>query len=152
MSFRRFLPEFKPFACFVIMLCVTCSVYSSEEDFLGWQSVVIRSKEAGAAGIVVIEIETEGRDFTSLVVNAFGKQFALASDELAKMAGFQVSSLRTTHEAGYEEVGGHTVYLSFQRTSLSKIDGPVTEEIKISVNSSGISVADPIRPERQHKE
>ena len=126
-----------------VLLCSALPAFSSEEEALIWQSVVVRCREVPAAGMVSCEIDVDGRNYRKLLIQAFGKAFTIGADDLIKLEGYPLSSLTMTHEVGYAEIGGPTVHLRWKRTRFSKMDGPITEEILISVTSTGVLVTGP---------
>jgi hypothetical protein len=116
---------------------------ASEEEFLAWTSAVIQCGKTPEAGDISCEIKTGEKGWEKFVIQAFGKTHTLPATDLGKLTGFPLSSLRTTHEGGYEELGGYTVHFRFDRTSYNAAKKLVTEIIYVSVNKKGISVSDP---------
>ncbi len=106
---------------------------ASEEEFVPWQSVTVKSPELSVVGIVTVEASTQGGAYQKLTVTAFGRSHALAAAELKRLEGFPLSSLILTHEAGYAALGGHTLHLKFSRTSYDEARMPVKETIVLSV-------------------
>ena len=66
----------------------------------------------------------------------------MSATDLAKLEGFPLSSLRTSHEAGYESLGGYTVHFRFDRTFYNPEKKLVTEIIYVSVTKNGVTVSD----------
>ena len=115
---------------------------ASEADFLGWTSAVIQCGKTPEAGDISCEMKVGEKGWEKFVIQAFGKTHALPATDLAKLSGFPLSSLRTTHEAGYEKLGGYTVSFRFDRTFYSSEKKLVTEIVYVSVNQKGVTVSD----------
>lgn len=121
----------------VLAACVT-TLRASEEEFMAWQSITLKcANEKTPAGPVSCEITTGEAGYDAFVIRAFGQEFKLSADELAKLKGFPLSSLSTRHEAGYKELGGYSVHFRFQRAS-----GKKTEAIYVTVTQKGVRVSD----------
>ncbi len=110
---------------------------------LDWTSVAIQCVETPEAGAVSCEIKTGEKGWKQFIIQAFGKTHALAPADLKKLDGFPLSSLRTSHEAGYEELGGCTVHFRFDRTFYNSDKKLVTETIYVSVTKNGATVSEP---------
>ncbi|MCX6880581.1 MAG: hypothetical protein NTW21_43265 [Verrucomicrobia bacterium] len=121
----------------------TLPAIASEEDSLKWTSVIIQCGRTPEAGNISCEARTGEMGWAACTVRAFGKEYVLPEAALAKLKGFPLSSLETTHEAGYEELGGYTVHFRFARTVNNPENKVVTEIIYVSVNKNGISVSEP---------
>ena len=130
-----------PLLCFICL--ASLPAFASEEDSLGWTSAVIQCGKTQAAGDISCEIRTGEKGWEKFVIQAFGKPHALTESELTKLGGFPLASLRTTHEAGYEKLGGYTVHFRFDRTFYNADKKLVTEVIYISVNKKGLRVSEP---------
>ena len=118
------------------------SATASEEEFLGWTSAVIQCGKTSEAGDISCEIKTGEKGWEKFVIQAFGKTYTLPATDLGKLTGFPLSSLRTTHEAGYEELGGYTVHFRFDRTFYNPEKKLVTEIIYVSVTKNGVTISD----------
>jgi hypothetical protein len=127
----------------IVFLISTCVVSASEEEMLNWHSVVIQCGTTPEAGTVACEIRTEDTKWQKFTIQAFGKTHALPASDLKKLSGFPLSSLRTSHEAGYEILGGYTVHFRFARTFYNPEKKLVTETIYVSVTKNGVTVEDP---------
>jgi len=128
----------------VISLLLFGVTFASEEEFLDWTSALVQVEGTPGAGEISISVTVESGVWSSFTINAFGKTHALSDDELSGLNGFPLSSLRTTHEQGYEELGGYTVHFRFDRTSYSEESELVSEIIYVSVNREGLSVSEPL--------
>jgi hypothetical protein len=130
------------FALPILLLASTVGVPASEEDFLAWTSAVIQCGRTPEAGDISCEIKTGDKGWQKFAIQAFGKTNTLSTTDLARLDGFPLSSLRTTHEAGYEELGGYTVHFRFERTFYSANKKLVTEIIYVSVCKKGVTISD----------
>lgn len=92
---------------------------ASEEEHLVWQEVKITSPERKDTGKVVFSAKTDGKAYLSIDIEAFGKSHAVPKEMLEKLADFPLSSLTTTHEAGYERLGGHMVHFKLKRVDFT---------------------------------
>jgi hypothetical protein len=120
--------------------------YASEEEFLTWNEVRIVSPQRDDTGQVVFAAKVEGETYREINIEAFGKKYAVGKEDLAKLAAFPLSSLVTTHEAGFARTGGHMVHFKLKK-SLNDPDGKLVEQ-KAAVTISqgqGLSVAAPHR-------
>jgi hypothetical protein len=130
--------------CVIISLLVlSLSAYGSEEDYMIWKQVKIRTAGNKETGEVSFAAQTDGKTFKSISITAFKKQFKLAKADLAKIKGFPLSSLTITHEAGYVQLGGHTVHFKMKRVyyRLKKL---VEGRVRISISKGkGLEVHGP---------
>ena len=115
---------------------------ASEAESLSWTSAVIQCRKTSEAGNVSCEIKTGEKGWEKFVIKAFGKTHTLSSTDLAKLEGFPLASLRTSHEAGYERLGGYTVSFRFDRTFYNPEKKLVTEIIYVSVTKNGVTVSE----------
>lgn len=119
----------------ILALATFASVsLGSEEEFLSWQTLRIKSPEHIETGVVTVEATTDASNITKLSIEAFGRKTILSEAELKQLEGFPLSSCVLTHGPGYAALGGHTVHMRLKRTIY---DGEAkttkTEEIIISV-------------------
>src|SRR5262249_34492040 len=118
--------------------------YASEEEFLPWSEVRIVAPEIKDVGTDVLSAKTDGEKYREMSVEAFGKRYALNKEQLDKLSGFPLSSLRTTHEAGYERLGGHTVYLQLKKLTYDGDRRQVEDRVVVSVSKGrGLAVSGP---------
>lgn len=127
----------------VFLLLLSSATFASEEEFLNWTSASVQLSGTRGAGSVSINATLESGIWHSLAINAFGKVHQLSDEELAMLDGFPLSSLRTTHEQGYEELGGYTIHFRFERSFYRPDYELVSEIIYISVNRMGVFVSEP---------
>jgi hypothetical protein len=127
----------------VVLLISTVFSMASEEQNLGWTSVVVRCGRTQEAGEVSCEMEVAGDGWKRFVIQAFGAKHTLTASDLEKLKEFPLSSLRTSHEAGYERLGGHRVHFRFNRTFYNSEKKLVTETISVSATKNGVTVNAP---------
>jgi hypothetical protein len=99
------------------LLCTvsSCPVHASQEEFLPWSSVVIKSAFRDQPDIVTVTATVNGPEFSELSIEAFGRTTTLTDADLKKLSGCLLSTCRLTHEPGYRLLGGHTVHLRLTR-------------------------------------
>ena len=129
-------------ALFTMVVIPAITATASEEDFLAWTSVVVQCGKTPEAGDISCEIKAGEKGWEKFVIQAFGKTHTLPAADLVKLSGFPLSSLQTTHEAGYEELGGYSVNFRFDRTFYNSDKKLVTEIIYVSVTKKGFAVSD----------
>jgi len=127
----------------VALLLVVGVTFASEEEFLDWTSASVQVAGTPEAGEISISATVGSGVWSSLTINAFGKTHVLNDDELSRLQGFPLSSMQSTHEQGYEELGGYTVHFRFDRTFYSAESELVTEVVYVSVNREGLSLSGP---------
>jgi hypothetical protein len=127
----------------VALLLLVGVTFASEEEFLDWTSASVQVAGTPEAGDISINATVGSGVWSSLTINAFGRTHVLGEDELAMLCGFPLSSMRTTHEQGYEELGGYTVHFRFERAFYTEESELVSEIIYVSVNREGLSLSGP---------
>jgi hypothetical protein len=71
------------------------------------------------------------------------KSHAVPKEMLEKLAEYPLSSLATTHEAGYERLGGHTVHFKLKRVDFTT-RVPRESTVTLSVSKGrGITLSGP---------
>ncbi|MGF1633885.1 MAG: hypothetical protein ACFCVE_08565 [Phycisphaerae bacterium] len=92
-----------------------CSACASEEEFLQWAQVRIVAAEREDVGRVSFAAEVHNSHWRNVEAEAFGRTLLLDAQQCQRLGGFPLSSITTTHEPGYEELGGHTVHFKFRK-------------------------------------
>ncbi len=129
---------------FLLLATLRLTSAASEEEFVPWQSVTVKSSELPVVGIVTIEASTHDGAYQKLIVGAFGRTHTLAAAELKRLEGFPLSSLTLTHEGGYASLGGHTLHLKFNRTYYDEAKKLTQKTIVISVlRDAAVSISEP---------
>jgi hypothetical protein len=128
-----------------VSLLLAAPLRASEEERLSWQEVRIVCGERPETGKVELYVRMASNEVAAASITAFGRKHELAAADLAKLRGFPLTDLKLTHEAGYEELGGHTVHLRLHRTFYE--GGRVIEEtVIVSVSKGkGLAVNEPRR-------
>ncbi len=98
------------------LMLVNPAAQASEEEFLSWSEVHLVSLDRPEMGRVAFTAQVREDRWRSVHTEAFGKRFSLDDEQCRQLAGFPLSSIKTTHEVGYEPLGGHTVYFRFKRS------------------------------------
>lgn len=131
--------------CVIISLLVlSLSAYGSEEEYMIWKQVKIRTAGNKETGEVSFAAQTDGETFKSISITAFKKQFKVAKADLAKIKGFPLSSLTITHEAGYVQLGGHTVHFKMKRVYYNRLKKLVEARVRISISKGkGLEIHGP---------
>ena len=125
------------------LLLVGSSARASEEEFLVWSEVRIVSVDRKDTGRVTFTAEVRDDAWRKVEATAFDKTYSLTEGQCARLAGFPLSSIRTTHEAGYEQLGGHTVHFKFKR-SFYRESSLVESELVISISRGrGLKMSEP---------
>ena len=125
------------------VLLVGSSARASEEEFLVWSEVRIVSVDRKDTGRVTFTAEVRDDAWRKVEATAFGKAHSLSEEQCARLGGFPLGRIRTTHEAGYEELGGHTVHFKFKR-SFYRESSLVEAEVIISISrGKGLKVSEP---------
>ena len=119
-----------------ILMLAPAVALSSEEDFLDWEKATIQCNPS-----VSCSLEVRDGHWRKFQIRAFGKTNDLTEADLEKLNGFPLSSLRTTHEAGYPELGGYTIHFSFWRTYYENGTNLVHEKLYVSVTTNGVQIS-----------
>lgn len=119
---------------------------ASEEEIMGVNQAQVKTVSSSEqTGTAVFEAQTDGGEYKAVSISAFGKEFKLDKPQLEKLKGLPVSSLEVTHEAGYESLGGHTIYFKFKRQQIHPDTKKVLKTgVTISISKGkGLAVSDP---------
>ena len=113
--------------------------FGSEEDMRPFRSFRFECPAIKPFGVAVVSGTQTESGVDSVHIEAFGRSFTLPPGELAKLRGFVVNGAQISWEAGYPQLGGHTLNLVFSAGFTSTI-----RPVKIvSVNEHGdITVRD----------
>ncbi|MCW1926303.1 hypothetical protein OKA05_27360 [Luteolibacter arcticus] len=90
---------------------------ASEEEFVPLASITLKSQPNDHAGTVILDA-TQHPDGTwqKLTLTAFGKTHTLPPAQLAHLQDFPLTGISLRQEAGYPQLGGHTVHVRLERT------------------------------------
>jgi hypothetical protein len=127
----------------VVLLGVEGPLRASEEELLRWSEVRIVGVEREDTGKVVFSAKTAGEKYQDVTIEAFGKQFPVAKEDLPKLNGLPLNSLAITHEAGYERLGGHTVHFKMKVVYYDKAGRLIEERAALSVSrGKGLTISE----------
>ncbi len=127
-----------------VFILTSISSMASEEEFMGWNSISLDIAETNEAGQISLEIECHKGIWKKFKFQCFGKSYTLTEKELENLKEFPLSSLSTTHEGGYEILGGYTIHFKFHRIYYDGMKNLVRSDIAVSVNRKGYKVHEPI--------
>lgn len=119
--------------------------FASEEEYLHWRSLRLDFGDHPQVGKAALAATAGDAGITAFEITAFGESHKLAASDLAKLRGFGLDGLRVTHETGYPERGGHTVYFRLRRIYYSASEKRAVEEVvTVSVSKGrGLAVSEP---------
>jgi len=126
----------------LILSSITSS--ASEELVLGWNSVSLKILGAKEAGTVFLKIDCPEGVWKTFEFECFGKSYSLTEQELENLREFPLSSLNTTHEGGWEILGGYTIHFKFHRIYYDEEMNLVRKDVVVSVNKEGYEVSEPL--------
>lgn len=96
------------------------AVLGSQEGPLPLSSFRLESGGTGNSGNVTVEGKQNGQaEIVELRIRAFGKDCVVPPEKLRVLAGLGANGIRISYEAGYDELGGRTVYVHLQAGSTS---------------------------------
>lgn len=101
-----------------------------------WRSLTLDCGTIEKAGKVSLTATTDDTGFRRFEFVAFGQTHRLSEDDIKKLREFPLDSLLVTHEAGYPQLGGHTVYFRFRRTFYDADKKFRKQEITVSVDET----------------
>jgi hypothetical protein len=91
------------------------SVHASKEDILTLSSFTIESAGIGASGPVRVTGSQDTKGITTIRINAFEKEFIPSEAQLSSLRDLTANGIQLSYEAGYNELGGRTIYLIFSK-------------------------------------
>lgn len=109
------------------------SLHASQEGTLPWSTFTIRTSNLSCTNGVTITGTQTKNGISNLKISAFKRDFVLTKAQLTKLGGFTTNGLIVSSEAGYEETGGCTLYLTFQ---IGFASGP-EQTLIIEINKRG---------------
>jgi hypothetical protein len=129
---------------FLTVLAASGRLTGSEEEFLPWTEVRIVGAEREDSGLVVFSAKTKGDEYLEVKIDSFGKQFALAKEDLQKLSGMPLNSLVITHEGGFALTGGHMVHFKLKKVHVDAAGQVIERKALVSVSRGlGLSVGEP---------
>jgi len=127
----------------IITAFFSAQTFAAEEDFLNWTAVTIQCGNTPEAGSISCEIQTGETGWKKFSVKAFGNTYNLTDNDLTKLKGFPLSSMQTTHCAGYERLGGYSISFRFSNTFYNNEKKLITETVRVTVNKKKITISKP---------
>lgn len=103
-----------------VVACTAMGAHASEESYVSWNRVRIESNGDPVTGMIRFEAGVDGEMWKSVRAFAFGRTYDLSTGQVARLRGYPLNSLVITHEAGYKELGGHTVHFKLSRQYYEK--------------------------------
>jgi len=107
----------KPLILFLALIIT--NAFASEEEIAFLTSFEATTTEILNHGSVSVRAKTDNGRIARLMINAFGKEYTLADENLKKISSFPLSSIEITHGPGYERLGGYTVHIKLRRTYIN---------------------------------
>jgi len=118
--------------------------FTSEEEYVGWDYVRIVTPGNKETGKILFEAKTEEGSYKYVSINVFSKKYTVSRKDLPRLKGFPLNSLNITHEAGYPEIGGHTVHFKLIRYTLHS-KSQMKELLRISISKGrGMEIQGPV--------
>jgi len=100
--------------------------FASQEGVLNLSNFAIKSEGIGSSGTVQITgVANNEQAVISLKIEAFGKEYNLSQEELAKIPKGFYNGIQLSYEEGYKELGGKTIYIVLQMGFVSGIRNKV---------------------------
>ena len=121
------------FTLFILALFVG-KAFASQEGVLSFSSFLFKSEGIGESGHVVVSGEKNNKnEIVSLDIEAFGKKYKIPEEKLKDIPKLPFNGIRLSYDGGYKELGGKTIYISFQVGFTSG----VTEKVLITITENG---------------
>jgi hypothetical protein len=108
----------------LIAVSLVHAASASEEEFLRPTRLEFQGS-IGEKSQVKLVVESTDTGMKSVVMEAHGRTITLTEDDLVRLTGFHAATAIITHEAGYPQLGGHTIHF--------KLSDEGTEKVTISV-------------------
>jgi hypothetical protein len=86
--------------------------------------------------VFTAKTDAEGTSYESIEIEAFGKLHKVPKEMLDQLSAYPLSGLATSHEAGYERLGGHMVHFKFKKLNFTT-RAPRESIMTISVSKGG---------------
>ncbi len=117
-----------------LLAAVSLAGFASEEGVLRLSTFTLQSEGIGESGPVTVKgTITESNKVSSLSINAFGKDYELAAEELAKIPAAFYNGIQLSYEEGYKSLGGKTIYIILQ----SGFTSGITKRALIALSENG---------------
>lgn len=106
--------------------------FASEEEFLRPTRLEIQGS-IGEGSPVRLHVEATDTGMKSVVIEAHGRSISLTADDLVRLTGFHPRTAIISHEAGYQELGGHMVHFKLSDGGTEKVTISVPKEAKHTI-------------------
>jgi len=118
----------------LILGLLVSNAYSSVEGVLSFSSFLFKSKGIGESGPVIVSGDKNNKnEIVFLNIEAFGKKYELTKKNLKSIPKLPYNGIQLSYEHGYKELGGKTIYVSFQVGFTSG----VTKKVLITITENG---------------
>lgn len=121
----------------ITLFIITLSTFASEEDLLPWKDFSIGLGKHPKTGEITVTGTLGRLGYTKLTVSCFGKTREIQGKILAKLVLFSPHTMTATHSTGYEQLGGHTLYLKFTRLLADVKGNRTTQRAVLSLPENG---------------
>jgi hypothetical protein len=118
------------------------SALASKEGILRLDSFQLTSQGISDSGPVTITGNQGDKGISRLTIKAFGREFDLDDEQLAKIRGLAINGIQLSYETGYKELGGRTLYILLSKGFTS---GNVGHKFVVVTESGAIRVGDELR-------
>ena len=113
---------------------ISLSGFASQEGALKFSSFMIESKGIGESGPISVKgVVTELNKLESLSIRAFGKDYDVVKEELAKIPIAFYNGIQLSYEKGYQSLGGRQIYIILQTGFISGVN----MRVLISLSENG---------------
>lgn len=152
----------KRLALAALVFGVASSSYASQEGILAFSSFRLESNGIGSSGKIKVEgKQNDKAQIVELKIRAFGKDYVVPPEKLGQLSEQRSNGVRISYEAGYEGLGGRTVYIQLQMgftshtvknalitiTESGKIEVSKTQNAALAEPGGAASGSQPIRSE-----
>ena len=99
----------------ILLLGIAISSRASQEGTLPLSSFRLESNGIGSSGKIAVEgKQNDNAQIIALKVSAFGKDYVVPPEKLRPLADLHPNGIRISYEAGWQGLGGRTIYIQFQ--------------------------------------
>ncbi|MBT9613155.1 MAG: hypothetical protein IV108_07815 [Burkholderiales bacterium] len=105
----------------LIVLLTSLHAAASQEGAMVWSEFAISSPGIGSSGPIKISGTQNHDGISTLKVSAFGREHVATASQLQGLRKFSANGMLISYEAGYRELGGRTLYLTFVQGFLSGV-------------------------------
>ena len=110
---------------------------ASEEEFVRPTCLEIQGS-VGEKSPVKLVVESTEAGMKSVVMEAHGRTITLTEDDLVRLTGFRPATAIITHEAGYPQLGGHTVHFKLSDSGSEKVTISVPKDARHTIKKEAV--------------